>query len=96
MAEYLCMDGPLHGHALEWPDGVDPGGVLTVAMIDVGQPEVAPHDEPEADYRIERPALDGVPGRLRFVAGRGPWGAASAPGAAATGVPAATAGLLGV
>ena len=73
MPEYLCLDGPLSGQQLDWPEGTDPGQMLTVALVDVGQPEVAPDEEPEADYRIERVADGDLPGRLRFVVGRGAW-----------------------
>lgn len=78
MPEYVCVDGPLSGHGFEWAEGRDPGQTLTIAVVDVGQPEVAPEEEPEADYRIERVAHGEVPGRLHFVAGRGSWRAAGA------------------
>jgi len=79
VSEYLCMDGPLSGQQLDWDEGTTPGQTLTVAVVDVGQPEVAPDEEPEADYRIERLADDDLPGRLRFVGGRGPWRPSDAP-----------------
>lgn len=78
MCEYLCVDGPLAGQQIQWPEGAAGGRTLTVAMVDVGRPEVRPEDEPEADYRIERVAEAGLPGRLRFVGGRGPWRSAEA------------------
>ena len=76
MAEFVCVDGPLSGQVLAWPATAgpqEPGGTLTVAVVDVGLPEVAAEDEPEADYRVERMPEADLPGLLRFVAGRGPW-----------------------
>jgi hypothetical protein len=73
VTEFVCVDGPLSGQGVDWPEGTATGRTLTIAMVDVGQPEVAPEDEPEADYRVERLPEPGLPGLLRFVAGRGPW-----------------------
>ncbi len=77
MTEFVCVDGPLSGQALDWPATAgqqpEPGGTLTVAVVDVGLPDVPAEDEPEADYRVERMPEADLPGLLRFVAGRGPW-----------------------
>ncbi len=77
MPQFVCVDGPLSGQQLDWPEGARTGQTLTIALVDVGQPEVAPEDEPEAEYRVERTAEGDLPGRLRFVTGRGPWRAAA-------------------
>ena len=73
MPQFMCVDGPLSGQQFDWPEGARTGQTLTIAVVDVGQPEVAPEDEPEAEYRVERTAEEDLPGRIRFVTGRGPW-----------------------
>ncbi|WP_298457440.1 hypothetical protein [uncultured Cellulomonas sp.] len=72
MPEYVCLDGPLSGQQLDWRDVAVEGELVTIGLVDVGQDDVGPHGPTEADYVVERVA-DVVPGRLRFVAGRGAW-----------------------
>ena len=45
----------------DWLEGDRTGQTLTIALVDVGQPEVAPEDEPEAEYRVERTADRDLP-----------------------------------
>ena len=71
MPEYECEDGPLVGQMVDWRDGEAEGQTLTICVVDVGGP--GPDGDLEADYLVDRAPGPDLPGRLRFVAGRGAW-----------------------
>jgi hypothetical protein len=73
MPQYLCLDGPLSGHVLEWRDPPVDGQTLTVGVVDVDTGDAASREPPEADYVVDRPAASLEPGTLRYLARRGDW-----------------------
>ncbi len=72
MPQYLCVDGPLAGQLVDWREPVDEHEVVTmivVDVVDVSGPDV--DADGAVDYRVAGPAVDGLPGRLRFAGRRG-------------------------
>ncbi len=72
MPQYVCLDGPLAGHVFDWRETPRAGETVTVAVVDVGQDDLA-LGPPEVDYLVERSAGPREAGRLRSLAHRGAW-----------------------
>lgn len=62
MPEYLFIDGPLSGELLGSPEPHEPGEVIEVEVVDVGQLH-----SPTFAYTVETVAAYRRPGRLRHL-----------------------------
>lgn len=64
MPEYVLVDGPLAGHAVDSSCRHEPGETVVIEVVDVAQ---SPDEVPRYDYRVDRAPTDARPGRLRHV-----------------------------
>lgn len=64
MPEYVLVDGPLAGQAVDSSSPHEPGETVVIEVVDVAQ---SPDEVPRYDYRVDRVPTDARPGRLTHV-----------------------------